>query len=74
MLASGLWDHTVRLWDPAAREGLRILLGHTSGVVGVVFSSPNNRMIPLSAKRAEMVYKPRVDEAEGAGHGFCPAG
>ncbi len=38
MLASGSWDHTIRLWDAVTGEHLRTLTGHTAGVYCVVFS------------------------------------
>ncbi len=46
LLASGggIYDRTVRLWDPATGEHLRTLPGHTGGVNCVAFS-PDGRLL-----------------------------
>lgn len=43
-LASGHYDGTILVWDPAARNPLVTLRGH-SGHVGAVAFSPNNRIL-----------------------------
>ena len=44
MLASGSWDHTVKLWDGATRENIATLEGHTDRVYSVVFSPDGTRL------------------------------
>jgi WD40 repeat protein len=44
LLATASFDGTARLWDVAARTGLRILPGHTSFVLATAFS-PDGRMV-----------------------------
>ena len=41
-LASGSWDHTVRLWDAVTGIQKRVLTGHTRSVECVAFS-PDGR-------------------------------
>ena len=43
VLASGGWDDTVRLWDPATGKELRKLDAHQAMVAAVVFSADGNR-------------------------------
>jgi serine/threonine protein kinase len=43
-LASGSYDHTVKLWDAATGQELLTLSGHTSGVSSVTFS-PDGRTL-----------------------------
>ena len=38
LLASGSWDHTVRVWDARTRQCLSILRGHSDWVLAVAFS------------------------------------
>ena len=44
MIASGSFDGTVRLWDAASGDELRVLKSHGSGVTSVAFS-PDGRTI-----------------------------
>ena len=44
LLASGGFDKTVRLWDPATGERRRTLTGHAGTVYGVAFS-PDGRLL-----------------------------
>ena len=37
-LASGSWDHTIRLWDITTGQHLKVLTGHTLTVWSVAFS------------------------------------
>jgi WD40 repeat protein len=48
MLASGSWDRTVRLWDPATGQVLRILEGSWGKALGVTFS-PDGRMLAFGS-------------------------
>jgi WD40 repeat protein len=43
-LASGSYDHTVRLWDPATGQSLQTLEGHDDWVSAVTFS-PDGRTL-----------------------------
>jgi hypothetical protein len=43
-LATGSWDHTVKLWDVASGKELLILRGHT-GLVHAVAFSPDGRVL-----------------------------
>ncbi len=50
-LASGSFDHTVRIWDVAARKKLAELTGHTDDVYGVAFSPDGDRLVSASHDR-----------------------
>jgi WD40 repeat protein len=43
-LASGSYDHTVRLWDPATGQCLQTLEGHSSGVRTLASSPDGSRL------------------------------
>ena len=49
LLASGGWDKTVRLWDPATGEHRRTLTGHAGKVEAVAFS-PDGRLLASGAE------------------------
>jgi len=49
MLASGSWDTTIKLWNPATGELLRTLTGHSDVVQSVAFS-PDSRMLASGSK------------------------
>ena len=44
MLASGSWDHTIKLWDVVSGAELRTLKGHSDRVTSVAFS-PDGKML-----------------------------
>ena len=48
MLASGSYDTTVRLWNPATGKCLRVLEGHTGSVMGVALS-PDGALLTAAA-------------------------
>jgi len=48
-IASGGWDRTVRLWDVAAREQIRILSNHTARVSSVAFSPDGSTLATAGA-------------------------
>ena len=50
-LASASWDHTVRLWDAATGEEIRVLRGHTAPVLWIAFSPDGRRLVSASEDR-----------------------
>lgn len=51
VLASGSTDCTIKLWDTAADDLLRTLVGHGGGVNSVAFGNKNNVFVSRSADR-----------------------
>jgi len=45
---SGSWDHTMRLWDLANGQSVRVFKDHTSDVNSVAFSSDNRQIVSAS--------------------------
>ena len=62
LLASGLGDKTIRLWDVAARKEIGALKGHEHNVSSVVFS-PDGRFL-VSGSRDETVRRWPVPDSE----------
>jgi guanine nucleotide-binding protein subunit beta-2-like 1 protein len=45
---SGSWDHTMRLWDLATGQSVRVFKDHTSDVNSVAFSADNRQIVSAS--------------------------
>ena len=69
-LASGGWDHTIKLWDMASGELLRTLSGHTNFVRSVAFS-PDGRTL-ASGSNDKNVKLWNVASGETAAHAERP--
>jgi len=48
LVASGLYNNTVRLWDAATGEGQATLKGHSASVTSVAFS-PDGKLVALGS-------------------------
>ena len=52
------WDDTLQLWDPAKRELVRTLSGHTDDITALAFSAKGERLISASDDRTVRVWNP----------------
>lgn len=52
-VASGSWDHTIRLWDAATGQKIKTFAGHTGRINALAFSADGRRI--LSAARDNLV-------------------
>lgn len=57
-LASGSYDHTVKLWDLATRELLRTLEGHTDIILSVTFLPDGGTLASESRGRVVKLWDP----------------
>ena len=48
-LASGSWDNSIKLWNPATGEEIRTLIGHSDSVLSVVIS-PNGKTLASGSR------------------------
>jgi WD40 repeat protein len=56
LLASGSYDHTARIWDPATRECQRVLEGHTDSIHGVAFAPDASRLATASYDKTARIW------------------
>jgi WD40 repeat protein/serine/threonine protein kinase len=49
MIASGSWDHTVRLWDGKTGAEITVLHGHRAPVVDLAFDPAGGRLVSASS-------------------------
>ncbi|KAK4172256.1 hypothetical protein QBC36DRAFT_223078 [Triangularia setosa] len=57
-LASGSYDHTVKIWDPASGQCLQTLEGHSSSVSSVAFSADGLRLASGSYDHTVKIWDP----------------
>jgi WD domain, G-beta repeat len=68
VLASGLADRTVTLWESGTGTVLRVLKGHSSGVVSVAFSPDGHTLASAAAHRTITLADGRTLPASAAYH------
>jgi WD40 repeat protein len=56
VLATGHWDHSVILWDPAAMRKLRTLTGHKAVVTAIALSRDGARLISGSSDETARIW------------------
>jgi WD40 repeat protein len=61
-LATGSWDKTMRLWDPATGQFLRELTGHTAYVYGVAFSRDGKLLASASVDQTVRLWDPATGQ------------
>ncbi|MDC0935616.1 serine/threonine-protein kinase [Pirellulales bacterium] len=66
LIASGSFDHTIRVWNPATGEEVCVLRGHEGPVTSVRFS-PNSRVV-ASASHVKLLDIPRRREQYAEPH------
>ncbi|KAK4658177.1 hypothetical protein QC762_0035640 [Podospora pseudocomata] len=57
-LASGSWDRTVKIWDPASGQCLQTLQGHSKEVTSIAFSADGQRLASGSWDRTVKIWDP----------------
>ncbi|KAK3946807.1 hypothetical protein QBC32DRAFT_387713 [Pseudoneurospora amorphoporcata] len=55
-LASGSWDKTIKIWDPASGSCLQTLEGHSGSVHSVAFSSNGQRLASGSSDKTIKIW------------------
>ncbi len=56
LLASGSYDNTARIWDPATGECQRVLEGHTDSVRGIAFAPDASRLATASLDKTARIW------------------
>ncbi len=56
LVASGAWDHAIRLWDVRTDTGVGELWGHTAPVVRLAFSPDGSRLVSAGLEEAVRVW------------------
>jgi len=56
LIASGSWDHTVRIWDAATYQPVATLEGHTGAVTSVTYSPDGNTIISGSRDQTIVIW------------------
>ena len=56
LLASGAWDHTVRIWDVASGAELIVLRDHQAPVFDISFDSSGSRLVSVSNDGQVLVW------------------
>ena len=52
VVATGGWDKTIRLWDPATGAQIRTLVGHRGFVRGLAFSADGTQLVSASEDKS----------------------
>jgi hypothetical protein len=58
MLASGSWDQSIRLWEPATGKEVRLLSGHEGPVRGIAFAPDGKLLASASHDRTIRLWDP----------------
>ena len=56
VIASGSWDHTVRIWDVRSGAEIVVLREHSSTVYGLAFDSTGSRLVSASGDGKVIVW------------------
>ncbi|KAJ5413900.1 hypothetical protein N7509_000527 [Penicillium cosmopolitanum] len=61
-LASGSWDNTVRIWDPATGQTISTLKGHSSWVASIAWSRDGSRLASGSYDKIVRIWDPATGQ------------
>ncbi len=74
LLASGSYDDTARIWDPASGECLRVLEGHTDSVRGIAFAPDASRLATASLDKTARIWSVADGRLHANPPGACEGG
>jgi WD40 repeat protein len=71
-LASGSWDKTVRIWDPATGQCASTLEGHSGLVHSIAWSLDRSRLASRSRDSTVRIWDPATGQCESTLHTTSP--